>query len=1196
MPHKKSIQINCLVSLFVLFFLLSTFLFGLSNVVAAPQLEIREVADSGLIIVPVDPATFQNQSSGQAVLSEIRLTADGESVAAQFVDLSAGGTSDFVLAVQLTGTQIEKVRSSKSGLLLSAEPIFVSNEKEETNVSLGTKQVVVETDSCRITHDSQVQGGFPCRFEFPSGRVLSTHTWHDRLILFDKSSEKAPYQGSWILSADKEAKLTILSDGPVCTIVRDCVRFVQADKPTPNQAEGVYDWFYFKRADGLAYVRSRYYQRLPVDWEERHFFELHVPDAALSDWQGADRAVQKDKQYSGTFTGDKQQRLYEDWGALTAASPRQGGRAVLDYLAVLGQVSCVYDGLNSYGPYLHVDPNFAWGGWNTRFSENATWLRLGTLGEQTSERQETADAAVPLDFLKSHLAEELTEAAKQTRIGFAVWTQDAKTPRSQKKGNNPRFKEIESSDLAFVLEIIPPVQGSDAGVQLAAIHDKRTGALLSGKPQPLFALKGRDSNNTAVSLDSLNGWNQIDVTQNRSAWELTFTRSGNAFPNGSVKLVFQADPDKSGIRLRYDISSIVNGSKTGEGNGSKTEGGADKRLTIDWLNIGCTNLADQGPGSWALYPFAFGQLIERPCKSLASFGGSYPGGWCVMPWLASWNERNQAGLYIGIHDPCGDGKTPRMVNQPGTNELHCEFSLPGSYPVESGLSQAEVVWQAFSGDWYDAAIIYRDWVRLNADWFPILGRQGRMDTPNWLKQLNVWAQGGGQSDQTPNQMRRFRDAFGVPAAIHWYCWHKIPFDNDYPHYFPAYDGFAEAVANMQKDGDLFVMPYINGRLWDTRDKGLDDWQFNSVALPGVAKNSKGEPVTESYGSKESDGSPVKLGVMCPATSVWQNKVHENVTTLLNQYQVKGVYIDQVAAAAPVSCFDASHGHALGGGPWWVQSYRGMMDRIYGDSPRDRVTTTECNGEAYADQFDAFLTWHVQYDKTVPAFAAVYGGAIQMFGRASQGNDQAMRMKWAQQLVFGEQIGWCSPDVVNNPKTLEFLRPLVRFRSQTVSYFYRGEMARPPKLLDPVPIQTEDWQWNGVRLVTLPVVQTASWRILDYDYGQTPDVLTDKRRKAGHGGDPNSKQRDREAAQDGYRRWETGRVKSVLLAFVNFSDKPVSSKIECKWAELGIDPANADVVIERVDSEGIRTRLAPADLSVPLSFPAGSTWGIEIRSK
>jgi hypothetical protein len=44
-------------------------------------------------------------------------------------------------------------------------------------------------------------------------------------------------------------------------------------------------------------------------------------------------------------------------------------------------------------------------------------------------------------------------------------------------------------------------------------------------------------------------------------------------------------------------------------------------------------------------------------------------------------------------------------------------------------------------------------------------------------------------------------------------------------------GFAEGVRELQKAG-VRVMPYINGRLWDTRAKGMEDDQFRRrLTLP-----------------------------------------------------------------------------------------------------------------------------------------------------------------------------------------------------------------------------------------------------------------------------------------------------------------------------------------------------------------------------
>jgi hypothetical protein len=85
-----------------------------------------------------------------------------------------------------------------------------------------------------------------------------------------------------------------------------------------------------------------------------------------------------------------------------------------------------------------------------------------------------------------------------------------------------------------------------------------------------------------------------------------------------------------------------------------------------------------------------------------------------------------------------------------------------------------------------------------------------------------------------------------------------------------------------------------------------------------------------------------------------------------------------------------------------------------------VLTTECNAEPFICWFDGYLTWHWQHNGQVPAFPAVYGGTIQMFGRAYRGGatkELALRMKAGQQLVFGEQIGWFDPGQAGEPNNL-----------------------------------------------------------------------------------------------------------------------------------------------------------------------------------
>ena len=562
-------------------------------------------------------------------------------------------------------------------------------------------------------------------------------------------------------------------------------------------------------------------------------------------------------------------------------------------------------------------------------------------------------------------------------------------------------------------------------------------------------------------------------------------------------------------------------------------------------------LAQPGEEAEVFFTRGAGEVKRGVWTEAFRFSGTYPSGWMSMPLMAVYDREAGTGLYAAIHDPWGSTKDLVVQSRPLDRAVDFSFDIPApnmGQPAAGFDLEGEAVWQLLRGDWYDAAVIYRDWVRQHARWYPKVGPQGREDTPEWMRWLSCWAMTGGTAEQVVPAMKKFQEAIGLPVGVHWYNWHEIPFDNDYPHYFPTKPGFAEGVAELQAAG-VYVMPYINGRLWDTRDRGKDVFQFNDVALPAATKDANGEPYTEMYGSKESDESRVSLAAMCPATDLWKGKVREIVLRLTKECGVRGVYIDQVAAAKPQLCFDASHGHPLGGGHWWTEGYWDLLGKIYTEMPDDRMLTTECNGEPYTHQFDGYLTWHWQYDGQVPAFPAVYGGAIQMFGRAYRGGptkDLALRMKAGQQLVYGEQIGWLGPEVVNEPDNMAFFRQVVHLRSRLIDYFVRGEMARPPRLVGEIPRVTADWQWSGVWPVTTDAVLTGAWRL---------------------------------PAEN-----------RVVLVFVNVSEEPLSARFELDRAEYGLP--SGELKVRRITADGAEE----AEMSEELSFAVKSAWAWEISGK
>ncbi len=605
------------------------------------------------------------------------------------------------------------------------------------------------------------------------------------------------------------------------------------------------------------------------------------------------------------------------------------------------------------------------------------------------------------------------------------------------------------------------------GVELLSLFDlAKHRQLLAPKPLPLFVVTMRNNESKEeVPLQADGGWQQVRAAADPSKGIELGWQSPNDKRLGELKVsaIGLLDAAAGAIRWKFNIETV------------------NKPWSVRNVAFPQMAMDSTSPEFVFLYPWGPGQL-KRGTSWSGPFSGpyyTYPAHCTTLQFMAGYDTQLGTGLYCGIHDPQAATKDLVAEGRPADGAVATGFNVSAENMDVGGNGFAmpgECVWQLLHGDWFDAAMIYRGWVRQNAVWYPKLGPEGRTDTPAWMRELPVWVQRGGEAKEVATAVEAFAKAIGVPVGFHWYGWHQIPFDNDYPHYFPVRDGFGEAVRSMQSKG-VYVMPYINGRLWDTRDKGNQDFEFTRTALPAASKDDTGKPYIEQYGSKEADGSLVSFAVMCPGAKLWRDTISQTVLRLMKEYGVKSVYVDQIAAERPMLCCDHSHGHPTGGGHWWVESYNNMLAEIRQAKPADAMLTTECNAEPYAKNFDGYLTWHWGRNNQVPAFPCVYGGALQMFGRAYRGNDPlSFRMRAGQQFVFGEQIGWFGPEVIQNPDHAAYLKQVVGLRYQFRRYFHVGEMARPPKLQGAIPTVQADWMWDNPGTVAMSALQTGAWML------------------------------------------------------------------------------------------------------------------------
>jgi hypothetical protein len=476
-----------------------------------------------------------------------------------------------------------------------------------------------------------------------------------------------------------------------------------------------------------------------------------------------------------------------------------------------------------------------------------------------------------------------------------------------------------------------------------------------------------------------------------------------------------------------------------------------------------SSLPDSKSAEVAISRSNWGQLYRNFSEPIS---GEYPS--YTMPMQFMLVNEESAGLYLAAHDP-------------GAMHKHFTYYPTGEFVVDTSTENMGVPgsgWSApfafalgvYQGDWMTGCKRYRAWVTKHAPWTRKGTLAERTDVPESMKKISAWIIGRGGPDTAVATGLDFAKAIGAPVGVHWYEWHQIPFDRQYPDYFPTKSGVADGVARMEAAG-ITVMPYINSRLWDTQEPRY------STALPHITKDEQGNPTLEDYGSG------TKLGVMCPTQRFWQDKQFEIVKRLVEEVGVGAVYLDQISSAPPRNCFDRSHGHPLGSGSWWVDGYRTLLTRIKHwctTDGRQVGLTSENNSEPYMDNIDGFLIWTPREENEIPMITAVYSGyALYFASNRSLGfDDVSFRMLQARDMVWGTQLGWEDAEILKpeNAAKLEYEGRLARVRSMLNDYFVYGELLEVLQSETITPELTGTWNtWSGNKSVTLKAIHGALWR-------------------------------------------------------------------------------------------------------------------------
>ena len=498
-------------------------------------------------------------------------------------------------------------------------------------------------------------------------------------------------------------------------------------------------------------------------------------------------------------------------------------------------------------------------------------------------------------------------------------------------------------------------------------------------------------------------------------------------------------------------------------------------------------------------PCTCGRVIEDAGNKKFSYLNNYLSIEIPMAYFAVYGKNS--GIYIGIEDEKASIKEFDIKSgEDGARVVAGFFGIDGKNPANSFQLTGTCRWQYFGGDWYDATMIYKDFVVNKTDWLPQIDENGRLDTPQKFKDVSYWVcdyipNNEYQRDNRPMNLSAGSDIYepthwyeaviklqkelGVPIAYHVYNWHSIPFNIEYPHFLPAKDEFEKGLRELKKH-DIYVLPYINSVSWEINDsEGNHDITFENTGKNGAVIQLDGSIHTARYPQTTRSGKDALLAPICPSFEKWHEIIGDIITEIEQNYDVDGVYFDEIAAHAPKPCYNPLHNHAMGGGSYWVDGYRNMMDKINLNKPEDHFYFTEGSGEPYIKNFDGLLTWIWVYNNDVPAFPAIYAGYTEMIGRVTMGKKKEdtdfFKYSLVKSFLYGQQLGWEKADVIYNEYRIDFLKKVVATRHKYNKFFHSASLLRPPVIESNIsPVITEPALWYCEDIVMQQVL-CGSWR-------------------------------------------------------------------------------------------------------------------------
>lgn len=502
--------------------------------------------------------------------------------------------------------------------------------------------------------------------------------------------------------------------------------------------------------------------------------------------------------------------------------------------------------------------------------------------------------------------------------------------------------------------------------------------------------------------------------------------------------------------------------------------------SVYFPQIAVAALDEEPDGNQMVVPYRRGQLRTfGKGAPRADIELPYPGPSAKFQFLAAYGRNAGRGIYLAAEDGEGFSKSFVTRNYPQSSSVL--FAVQHQ-PADRGRGvrnfaiSYDVVTGPFTGDWWDAARLYRQWWT-RQEWASRGLLANQRDLPQWLLHSAIATRPSTTKEaRTVGNnliaLRALSDAFERrPFMGIWYGCTERPGGSEsldeggHGHLLPPKAGLLDAVREVRSRG-VHLQSYIQSIIYDANVAPAE----NGAAERAVTRDVQGGIV--SYGT----GERAHLYSMCRATEFWQNRIIEMSRRAVAEWGFDGVYLDSFGKGA-TECFAPEHGHPLGGGNTVIAGQRKMARRIreaIRQANPEAIMSGEDPVEAFRDLLDVNLYAVNVTANYVPIYRTIWGDYSLGHGRVLAPNP-AFIPETAVLFLEGTIPGRVYTD---SPKPFllqpqyaaewAFLKSAAAYTEHALAYLRAGEYLHPLTLTLALPV-VEFKETAENQLVKLPAV-------------------------------------------------------------------------------------------------------------------------------